>query len=68
MLLFSEIKMFLFQATNPDVNLSLIAPELIVSIAGVVIMLVDAFSRRNQRWVTGSLSLISLAAAGVAAI
>jgi NADH-quinone oxidoreductase subunit N len=60
--------MFLFQATNPDVNLSLIAPELIVSIAGVVIMLVDAFSRRSQRWVTGSLSLISLAAAGVAAI
>src|SRR4030095_14515420 len=60
--------MFLFQATNPDVNLTLIAPELIVSIAGVVIMLVDAFSRRNQRWVTGSLSLISLVAAGVAAI
>jgi NADH-quinone oxidoreductase subunit N len=60
--------MFLFQATNPDVNLSLIAPELIVSIAGVVIMLVDAFSRRRQRWVTGSLSLIALAAAGAASI
>jgi len=60
--------MFLLQATNPDVNLSLIAPELIVSIAGVVIMLVDAFSRRHQRWVTGALSLIALAAAGVASI
>ena len=60
--------MLLFQATNPDVNLSLIAPELIVGIAGVVIMLVDAFSRRGQRWVTGSLSLLSLVAAGVASI
>lgn len=60
--------MFLFQAASPDVNLSLIAPELIVAIAGVVIMLVDAFSRRGQRWVTGSLSLIALAAAAVASI
>lgn len=60
--------MLLFQATNPDVNLSLIAPELIVSIAGVLIMLVDAFSRRTQRWVTGSLSLIALVAAGLASI
>src|SRR5215475_14532103 len=60
--------MFLFQATNPDVNLTLIAPEVIVGIAGVVIMLVDAFARRGQRWVTGGLSLISLAAAGGSAI
>src|SRR5881392_1336616 len=60
--------MLLFQATNPDVNLTLIAPELIVGIAGVVIMLVDAFVRRGQRWLTGSLALISLAAAGVASI
>jgi NADH-quinone oxidoreductase subunit N len=60
--------MLLFQATNPDVNLSLIAPELIVGIAGVVIMLVDAFGRRGQRWLTGSLALISLVAAGAAAM
>jgi NADH-quinone oxidoreductase subunit N len=60
--------MFLFQATNPDVNLTLIAPELIIGIAGVVIMMVDAFSHRGQRWLTGSLSLISLAAAGAASI
>ncbi len=60
--------MLLFQATNPDVNLSLIAPELIVGIAGVVVMLVDAFSRRTQRWTTGALSLISLAAAATAVI
>ena len=31
-------------------------------------MLVDAFSRRGQRWITGALSLISLAAAAAATI
>src|SRR5882672_9393093 len=61
--------MFLaFQAGNPDINLTLIAPELIVGIAGVVIMMVDAFSPRGQRWLTGVLSLVSLFAAGVASI
>jgi NADH-quinone oxidoreductase subunit N len=57
-----------FQAANPDINLTLIAPELIVGVAGVVIMLVDAFSPRTQRWITGSLSLATLIAAGVASI
>jgi NADH-quinone oxidoreductase subunit N len=57
-----------FQAANPDINLTLIAPELIVGIAGVVIMMVDAFSPRGQRWLTGVLSLVSLIAAGVASI
>jgi NADH-quinone oxidoreductase subunit N len=61
--------MFLaFQAANPDINLTLIAPELIVGIAGVVIMMVDAFSHRGQRWLTGVLSLVSLIAAGVALV
>ncbi|HEX9629136.1 MAG TPA: NADH-quinone oxidoreductase subunit N, partial [Pyrinomonadaceae bacterium] len=57
-----------FQAANPDINLTLIAPELIVGIAGVVIMMDDAFSPRGQRWLTGVLSLVSLIAAGVASI
>src|SRR5229473_3129526 len=57
-----------FQAANPDINLTLIAPELIVGIAGVVIMLVDAFGRRGQRWVTGALSIAALVAAGVASL
>ena len=57
-----------FQAANPDINLTLIAPELIVGIAGVVIMMVDAFSARGQRWLTGVLSLVALIAAGVASI
>jgi NADH-quinone oxidoreductase subunit N len=57
-----------FQAANPDINLTLIAPELIVGIAGVVVMMVDAFSRRGQRWLTGALSILALIAAGGASV
>src|SRR5438094_1166775 len=61
--------MFLaFQAANPDLSFSLIAPEAIVSVAGVIVMMVDAFSRRGQRWVTAVLSIIALIAAGIAAL
>jgi NADH-quinone oxidoreductase subunit N len=51
------------QLASPDVNLWLILPELIICIAGVVVMLVDAFGKPTQRWVTGALSLLGLAAA-----
>src|SRR5206468_10918228 len=57
-----------FQAPNPDLSFSLIAPEAIVSVAGVIVMMVDAFSRRGQRWVTGVLSIIALIAAGIASL
>src|SRR3989454_8116623 len=57
-----------FQAANPDLSFSLIAPEAIVSVAGVIVMMVDAFSRRGQRWVTGVLSIIALIAAGIASL
>src|SRR6184192_1572984 len=57
-----------FQAANPDISFSLIAPEAIVSVAGVIVMMVDAFSRRGQRWVTGVLSIIALIAAGIASL
>jgi NADH-quinone oxidoreductase subunit N len=60
--------LLLFQAATPDINLTLIAPELIVGVAGVIVMMVDAFARREQRWLTGSLSIISLVAAFVASI
>src|SRR5947208_1584935 len=60
--------MLLFQAATPDINLTLIAPELIDGVAGVIVMMVDAFARREQRWLTGSLSLISLLAAFVSSI
>jgi NADH-quinone oxidoreductase subunit N len=56
-----------FQLTTPDVNLWLILPELVICIAGVVIMLVDAFAKPTQRWITGSISIAGLfAAAGSA--
>src|SRR5881398_2033683 len=60
--------MFLFQAATPDINLTLIAPELIVGIAGVIIMMVDAFAPRGQRWLTGALSLMALVAAAAASV
>jgi NADH-quinone oxidoreductase subunit N len=60
--------MFLFQVANPDVNLALIAPELIIGVAGVIVMLVDAFTDRRQRNVTASLSIVALLAAGAASI
>jgi NADH-quinone oxidoreductase subunit N len=56
------------QFTPPDINFSLIAPELIVCVAAVVVMLVDAFARPSQRWVTGGISLIGLAAAALSSI
>jgi NADH-quinone oxidoreductase subunit N len=57
-----------FQATNPDINLTLIAPELIIGVAGVLVMMVDAFARRGQRWLTGGLSIVALITAGAASI
>ena len=54
--------MLLFQVVTRDISLTLIMPELIVGIGGVLVMMIDAFARRHQRWVTGSLSMVSLAA------
>jgi NADH-quinone oxidoreductase subunit N len=59
---------FALQAANPDINLTLIAPELIIGVAGVVVMMVDAFARRGQRWLTGTLSIAALLASGAAAV
>src|SRR5258706_168264 len=57
-----------FQSTTPDINLTLIAPELIVGVAGVIVMMIDAFARRGQRWLTGGLSIFALLSAGAASI
>jgi NADH-quinone oxidoreductase subunit N len=54
---------FALQLTSPDVNLWLMLPELIICIAGVIVMLVDAFAKPTQRWITGGISLAGLAAA-----
>ena len=59
---------FALQAANPDINLTLIAPELIIGVAGVLVMMVDAFARRGQRWLTGTLSIAALLASGAASI
>ncbi len=52
----------------PDVNLSLILPELIVCAVGVVVMLIDAFAKPTQRWVTGTVSMAGLIAAAIGSV
>jgi NADH-quinone oxidoreductase subunit N len=59
---------FLAQSIMPVINWALISPEVIVCIAAVVVMLVDAFAHPSQRWVTGGISLIGLVAAAAATI
>ena len=55
------------QPSAPDVNFGILMPELILAVAGVVVMLVDAFTRRlGQRWVTGGLALAGLGASAAA--
>ncbi len=52
------------QLADPNVNIPIILPELIVAVAGVVVMLYDCFFPKNRN-VTGTLSLIGLAVAAV---
>jgi NADH-quinone oxidoreductase subunit N len=53
-------EIFLAQSMMPIINWALIAPEVIVCLAAVVVMLVDAFARPPQRWITGSISLAGI--------
>jgi NADH-quinone oxidoreductase subunit N len=62
------MNLFFAQSMMPIINWSLIAPEVIVCIAAVVVMLVDAFVRPTQRWITGTISLVGIAAAAVSTI
>ena len=61
---------FLLQAAiQPDVNHLILLPEIIITIAAVVVMLIDGFNRReDQRWLTGGLSLASMIGAGAACV
>jgi len=59
---------FFAQSVMPIVNWALIAPEVIVCAAAVIVMLVDAFARPGQRWMTGGISLAGVVVAAVAAI
>src|SRR5687767_433857 len=56
------------QFVPPDISFSLLAPELIICAVAVLVMLVDAFARPSQRWVTGGISLLGLAAAALSVI
>src|SRR5215213_7552373 len=58
----------LAQSVMPIISWSLIAPEVIVCVTAVVVMLVDAFARPTQRWITGGISLAGLTVAAVATI
>src|SRR5215472_8787969 len=63
------MNLYLALQFNPaEISFSLIMPEVIVCLAGVVVMMVDAFARHTQRWLTGGISLIGLAAAAISSI
>lgn len=57
--------LFLIDLVDPNVNLTIVMPEMIVAFVGILIMLYDSFVPK-QRYVTGIAALIGLAAAGVA--
>ncbi|MBP6005270.1 MAG: NADH-quinone oxidoreductase subunit N [Pyrinomonadaceae bacterium] len=48
----------------PSVNVSIILPEMVVAIAGIIVMLYDSFYPK-QRTVSGVVSLIGLAVSGI---
>lgn len=52
------------ELVNPNVNVSIILPEVIVAVAGIVVMLYDTFFPK-QRTVTGIISIVGLALAGI---
>ncbi len=56
------------QAVFTDINLTALLPEEIVVVAAVVVMLVDSFTHKSQRWLTGLISLVGLFAAGAATL
>ncbi|MBC7795674.1 MAG: NADH-quinone oxidoreductase subunit N, partial [Pyrinomonadaceae bacterium] len=55
------------QLIAPQVNLSLILPEIIVAVFGAIIMVIDSFYQ-NKRWASGTLSLVGLTAAAISTI
>ena len=57
--------MFLIELANPNPNISIILPEIIIAVAGTIVMLYDSFFPK-QRVVTGIISLIGLAFAAIA--
>ena len=56
--------MFLADLTNPDVNVWIILPVLVVAVGGVSVMVYDSFFPK-QRTVSGAVSLAWLAIAAL---
>ena len=56
--------MFLAELTNPNVDISIIRPELVVAVAGIVVMVYDSFFPK-QRFVSGAVSIVGLAIAAI---
>ncbi len=55
---------FLAELTRPDANVTIILPEMVVAIAGVVVMLYDSFFPK-QRTVSGVISIAGLVLSGI---
>jgi NADH-quinone oxidoreductase subunit N len=55
---------FLAELVSPNVNVSIILPELVVALAGIVTMVYDSFFPKQRR-VTGIVSLLGLAVSAV---
>lgn len=52
------------ELSNPDVSVSIILPEVIVALTGIVVMLYDTFFPK-QRTVTGVISVVGLVLSGI---
>jgi len=55
---------FLTELIPPSVNVTVILPELVVALAGIIVMVYDSFFPK-QRTVSGAIALIGLAVSGV---
>ncbi|MCY7345902.1 MAG: NADH-quinone oxidoreductase subunit N, partial [Pyrinomonadaceae bacterium] len=58
------MNIFLFQLTNPNTNVTVILPEVMLAVTGILVMLYDSFVPK-QRYITGALSLIGIGFAAV---
>src|SRR5688500_8172407 len=60
---------FAINPVAPDINFAILLPALILVVAGVVVMLTDAFTRRaGRRWLTGGLTLAGLLGSAAATL
>ena len=55
---------FLTDLVTPNANITIILPELVVALTGIVVMLYDSFFPR-QRSVTGAIAILGLVISGV---